>query len=249
MKNRTILSFAAGSAVAVAGLIGGTVAMATDNGSTESQAVGRSHGDVDRAGEYVAALAKNLGIDEQTLRDAMKKTSLEFLDQAVADGKLTQEQADSLRSKIESGEGAMFGFGGKGVGHDGGKGGRGGMAAPFKADGGLAEFLGVDAGTLRSEMTAGSTLGQIAEAHGKSRDELKAFLSSEMDERLAEAVSNGKLTQDQADDMKARYAENLDAMIDQSIPSRGPGGDHGGRGFHGAPGGTGSTSTGTSQVQ
>ncbi len=249
MKNRTMLSFAAGSAIAVAGLIGGTVAMATDNGSTESQAVGLSHGDVDRAGEYIAALAKNLGIDEQTLRDAIKTTSLEFLDQAVADGKLTQEQADNLRSKIESGEGAMFGFGSKGFGHDGGKGGRGSMAPSFKADGGLAEFLGVDAETLRTEMTAGSTLAQVAEAHGKSRDELEAFLSSEMDERLAEAVSNGKLTQEQADDMKASYAENLDAMIDQAMPSKGPGGDHGSRGFPGMRGGTGSTSTGTSQVQ
>lgn len=245
MKNRTMLSFAAGSAIAVAGLIGGTVAMATDNGSTGSRAVGLSHANVDQANEYVAALAKNLGVSEQTLRDALKTTNLEFLDKAVADGKLTQEQANTIRAKIESGEGPMFGFGARGFGH----GGKGGGMAPFvKGGDGLAEFLGIDSATLRTEMQGGKTLAQVAEAHGKSRDDLKAFLTKQNEDRLAEAVSGGKLTQARADEMKAKFAEKIDAMIDGTMPF----GGHGGHGGHGMPGGapsSGTSSGSTTQVQ
>ncbi len=252
MKNRTMLSFAAGSAIAVAGLIGGTVAMATDDSPPAStQVAALDQAGATRAGEFITALAANLGVDEQTLRDAIKKTSLGMLDEAVADGRLTQEQADALRTRIESGEGGMFGFGGKGFagkgfGHDGD---RGGMGPSFMGDGGLATFLGIDSETLRSELAGGSTLAEVAAAHGKSRDELKAFLTSEINERLDQAVSEGRLTQERADEMKAKHAEDLDAMIDRETPAGGPGGGHGGHSFRGMPGGSFSGPATPGQVQ
>ncbi|RMF04100.1 MAG: hypothetical protein D6768_04115, partial [Chloroflexi bacterium] len=39
------------------------------------------------------------GVDPQTVRDAMDAARDAALDQAVADGKLTQEQADQIRER------------------------------------------------------------------------------------------------------------------------------------------------------
>jgi hypothetical protein len=87
----------------------------------------------------------------------------------------------------------------------------------------LAEYLGISADQLAEELAAdGATLATVAEAHGKSRDDLKAFLSESAKARLDEAVADGDLTQEQADEMAARLGEHLDTLIDAPA-GRGPG--------------------------
>jgi hypothetical protein len=58
----------------------------------------------------------------------------------------------------------------------------------------------------------------VAEAHGKSRDELKAFLQAKSDERIDEAVANGRLTEEEAATIRANTAEHIDALIDSTFP-------------------------------
>ena len=64
-------------------------------------------------GESLTALvAETLGVEEETVTDAVKQAAMEFrsekmqerLDQAVADGKITQEQADQIAERLESGD-------------------------------------------------------------------------------------------------------------------------------------------------
>jgi hypothetical protein len=178
---------------------------------------------------YLQKLAGKLGVSVDALTAAIKATNLEILDEKVASGDLTQEQADAARTRIENGDGPLFGIGGPrghGPGHGPGD------------DEAVAGFLGVDEATFEAEEQAGKSLATIAADHGKSRDELKAFLTAEEKTELAQAVTDGKLTQAQADEHLAQFTANLDERIDsvRTDKADGPrGGFRGGPPASGAP--------------
>ena len=81
----------------------------------------------------ITRLAKELGFDRAKVEAAFKAARMAQIDQAVADGRLTKEQGDALKNRIESGGGGFgpgfghggFGHGGlgdRGPGHGGGRG-------------------------------------------------------------------------------------------------------------------------------
>ncbi len=212
--------------LAVASIVGGGIVFAGSDNPVTGALSAITAQQSTATNDYVTELAKNLGVSEQSLRDAIKKTDLSFLDKAVAEGKLTRERADEIRVKIESGEKSFAGLHGFERGGKGGPGGgHGGPDGAGMHAGGadLAAFLGITEDALRTEMTSGKTLAQVAETHGKTRDQLKAFLTAEQKEHLAEAVAAGKLTQAQADQKLAEMAARLDEMIDSTKPAGGPG--------------------------
>lgn len=222
-RNR-LISMGAGVA-AVAAIAGGTLfALGSNNGS--SSALGLSDSQLQTIATNVAAtpeedrdaylekLAANLGVDVQKLKDAIKTTNLQVLDEKVADGSVTQEQADKMRERIEEGGAFFFGMGGRG-GHGGPDGmrGPGGMHMGAGLED-LAGFLGVDEATLRAELGTKS-LADIAAEHGKSRDELKAFLTENAKTALAGLVADGKITQEQADQRLSDFTSHLDDQVDE----------------------------------
>jgi hypothetical protein len=237
MQKNKLISLGAGVA-AVASIAGGTLfALSSNSGS--SSALGLSDSqlqsiatnvaatpEADRDA-YIARLAANLGVDVQKLKDAIKTTNLQTLDEKVADGSIPQAQADAIRSRIESGDGTFFGIGGHAGPGDHGKRGPGGFGGPGmgvnQAD--LTTFLGIDAATLRTELQTKS-LATIASDHGKSADALKTFLTESVKASLAQAVTDGKMTQAQADQRLTDFTSKLDEEINEVHTP----GDHGPRG-------------------
>ncbi len=221
------IALATGALAAFAGVVGTGVVLAQDNSGTPTATT------QSRVDTYITKLATNLGITEQALRDALKQTGLDMVAQAVADGKITQAEADAITAKINAGEGNPFGFGmGRGGPGDHGKHGAGGPGMGM-SDEAIATFLGIDHETLREELRGGQTLAQVAEAHGKSRDELRAYLIEQNTTKIDEAVANGRLTADQAATAKAKFADMVDTMIDSTMPQKGAGGPRGGMPFDG----------------
>lgn len=199
-------------------------------GSAQQAAGGTLHPGI--GGDFIARLAQNLGIDEQKLRDALKKTALDEVDQAQANGTLTKDQADRIRNAIDSGNLPAFGFGGffgtfRGIAPHAGGDYRG---ASLPAD--IATFLGIDADTLLNDLKGGKTLAQEAQDHGKSRDDLKNFLTKNYNAKIDQAVKDGTLDSSRADQLKKDYTANLDKVID----ARDPFGRMSGKGW---PGGNG----------
>lgn len=163
---------------------------------------------------FLDELAERLGVSREQLDQALSDAALALVDQAVADGIITEEEAERIRERIEAGEFPFFGFGHRGFdGHGGFHG------LPFRCPGAkideIAEFLGVEPEVVRDGLQDGQSLGQIAEANGKSRDELRAFLLSQIEERLSQAVEDGDLTQERADELRERAAERIDDLIDR----------------------------------
>ncbi|MBI5284380.1 MAG: hypothetical protein HY874_04720 [Chloroflexi bacterium] len=168
---------------------------------------------------FMDRVAQKLGIDTPKLQDAVKGARSDEIDDAVKNGDLTQQQADNLKQRLD----AMPDSGGFGLhgGPKGFRGGPGGMAPgipgiglPEAADK-LAEFLGITADQLMTELQAdNATLATVAEAHGKSRDALKTFISEGVKAKLDEAVKNQDLTQKRAGETLAQLDSHLDQMID-----------------------------------
>ncbi len=77
----------------------------------------------------------------------------------------------------------------------------------------LANFLGISESQLIEERRSGKTLLEIAEAHGKTAEQLKNFLVSETDAKLQALLKEGKITKEQYENIKTRVLERVNEMI------------------------------------
>jgi polyhydroxyalkanoate synthesis regulator phasin len=139
----------------------------------------------------------------------------------VADGELTQEQADAVKERLEA-EGAPL-LGGPflhGPGHHHGFGDFGGLGA-------AATYLGLTADELRERLEGGDTLADVAAAEGKTADGLVQAMVDAAEADIADAVEAGRLTQEQADEILADLPERIEGLVNGELP--GPGGPRGPR--------------------
>lgn len=130
----------------------------------------------------------------------------------VSDGTITQAQADKVATALEESR-PMAGPGGPG---GPGRGGHG--HGPGRVDlSAAAEALGMTDAELRAAAEEGTTLSDLAEQEGVSEDALVDALVAAAKERLAAAVTDGRITQEQADaraaDLETRITESLDDPI------------------------------------
>ncbi len=136
---------------------------------------------------------------EDRLRDALSGL--------VEDGSITQEQADEVATTLSgSGWHGGWGWGGSSV---------------------VTETLGLSEEELRTALEAdGATLASVAEDQGVAVEDLVAALAEAVRERVATAVEEGRLTQEQADEWLA----DLETRITEAVQSTGPDGPDGWRG-------------------
>lgn len=145
------------------------------------------------SGQTIEEIAAEKGVDLQAF--ALTQAQ-EQLAQAVTDGKLTQEEADAklaeIQTAIENGE--FPGQRGFGPGQNAPRGER-------NSD--LAEALGMTQEELHTAIQNGQTIEEIAAEKGVDLEALQAEQQAEKlaqaQERLAQAVEDGKLTQEEAD--------------------------------------------------
>ena len=189
---------AAGAAVlAVAG--GGVAIGATQLGSSapndESQAI-------------VNDAARKLGVTPRALSSALKEALLERVDAAVAAGRITKERGEALKARIRSGVVPfLFGFHGPGE--------RRHIGADLDV---AAQYLGMTEEQLRSDLSAGKTLAEIARANGRSVDGLIDTLVNAEKKELDEAVADGRLTKEQAQRVLAHIRDRITAKVNGTLP-------------------------------
>ena len=153
--------------------------------------------------------ARQLGVDPDALSDALKQALENRIDAAVDAGRLTEEQADALRERLESGgDVPLLGFGSF-FGHFGRHFGHFGHVGSLEA---AAEYLGLTEAELR-ERLVDATLAEIAEDQGKSVEGLTKALVTAAEKRIDEAVAAGRLTQEQAAELKAALPSRVEALV------------------------------------
>jgi polyhydroxyalkanoate synthesis regulator phasin len=148
--------------------------------------------------DFVARLAANLGIDQAELTTAIDTTKQQMLDEAVQEGKITQEQADRIAAR-KGGGFCGFGFndgrmGNKAkikMGIEGRSGGR-------NLDG-MASILGLTSEELKAELESGKNMQDILAEHGLTVEEFRQKMQEQREAQIARDVADGKITQEQAD--------------------------------------------------
>jgi len=198
LSKRTLAVAAVAGAVAAGG--GAAIAASGDSSTSPSA--------------FLDAVAKHLGISSDKLRDATKAAAIDQVDAALAAGRITQAQADELKSRINSGEGVPF----FGPGFLGGFHGGGHLGGHLSA---AATYLGLSGDDLRTKLQAGQSLADVAKAQGKSVDGLKQALLDDEKKELDQAVADGMLTRAQADAILERKQARIDDIVNGTLPSLG----------------------------
>jgi hypothetical protein len=119
---------------------------------------------------------------------------------------LTEEQGDELKERIDSGDTPLL-FGG--FGHRGGLG-HPGHFGDFDA---ASTYLGLTESELHEELEDGKTLAEIAEAEGKSVDGLIDAMVAAAEEKIDEAVADGRLTEERASDLKQDLEQRITDLV------------------------------------
>ncbi len=172
--------------------------------------------------------AAQLGVQPKELSDALKQALKNRIDEAVDAGKLTKEQANELKKRIDSERvsAALRTWPASGRPGDHGRGAGFGFSHHFGFD--LTEtaaaYLGMTETELR-EALHDQTLAEIAKEKGKSVSGLVQAFVATQEKRIDEAVADGHLTKAQATELKAKLEERTQALVNGDL--RGPG-----DGFH-----------------
>jgi hypothetical protein len=175
----------------------------------------------EREEAVLADAAKRLDVKPSELREALSEAESAQLDADVKAGKLTQEQADAIKDRRERfgtvlGPGLHF----KGgphlelkLGHPGG--------GPIELLDTAAKALGISRDELVERLQDDETFEEIAKAEGKSVDDVREAVESELKKRFDKAVADGDLTREQADDMLSRMSDLVDHLGEFRMPEPG----------------------------
>lgn len=216
MKRRLTRPIVIG-AVAVLAVAGGGIAYAATSGTNPRDAL-------------LGDAAQRLNVSPDKLRSALQGAFSDQLDQAVKDGKLTQQQADAIKQHMQQrgdipplgGPGPRFFMHVEGPGI--------GLRAGLKA---AADYLGLTPAKLLQQLQSGKSLADVAKAQGKDVKGLENAIVAAVKARLDQAVKNGRISAAQRDQL----LQGLQQHIADLVNAKGPGilCGPGGRGGPGGP--------------
>lgn len=214
-RNRTV-AIGAAAALAIAG--GGAAYAAATGGGNPRDALLRD-------------AAQRLDVSPDRLRSALEGAFADQLDQAVKDGRLTQQQADRIEQRIRAG-GVPLGGPLDGPGLGGGPFGGPGPGPIRIGVAAAASYLGLSRAELVRQLQSGETLAQVARAQNKTAGGLEQALLDAAKARLDRALVDRRITSAQHD----AILRGLQQRIADLVNGRGP--RIGMRfGFRGGPGG------------
>jgi hypothetical protein len=209
-----ILTLAAAGGIVLAGVAGATgYASAQEPGTTPDQPKREKR--IERRDNFLGRVAANLGVTLDQLKQAFKSAATQAVDDALANGDITQEQADKIKAKIESGEGLglsrLLG---------GGQGRHGKPERVQKLRDGIinsvATALNMSPEDVKAQLKSGKSIADVA---GGNLDAVKTQITNDAKAKLDAAVASGKLTQDKADAMLEKLTDSLDKILSK-IPGK-----------------------------
>ena len=166
--------------------------------------------------DYVA----EFDVDPADVIGAVVADAQEHLAEAVAEGNLTQDEADAKLAEIETriteAMNSTEAFEQRPEGRpeqgqrDGQRGGH-----DFGAIDIISEATGLEPQEVMSAWQDGSTLAEIIEANGADVETIKADIIADATEKLNQAVADGRIDQAEADEKIA----SLDAKVDEVLSS------------------------------
>ncbi|MEM8535309.1 MAG: hypothetical protein AAGF95_31020 [Chloroflexota bacterium] len=154
----------------------------------------------------IADVAKTRGVEPQKIIDAIVAAETEWLKQQVADGQLSQEDADLFSKETEP-------FAKEYV-----------ETTPVVSEGEMvdwdavaAQALGTDTDTLYNELDTGTSIADVAKARGvEPQQVIDAIVAAER-ELLNQEVADGYLSQKDADQLLTEIAPFAQEFVEMSL--------------------------------
>ncbi len=180
------------------------------------------------SGKSVADVAAEKNVALSSIVDAIVEEHKRQLDTAVAAGRLTQAQADTLLANLRTvlpaqlqvkpvvglqpGPKGLKGFG---------RGRKGGFGAARQVPlGVVADAMGITVNELWTELWSGKSIADVAKEKNVSLDKISDAVVSAVKSDLDAAVTNGRLTQAQADALLGTLKANLPLLLQLKYPAR-----------------------------
>jgi polyhydroxyalkanoate synthesis regulator phasin len=185
-------------------LLAGVMAVGLASAQTETPEPSVTDAPERLGDRFKEELASQLGISVDELNTALDNTQYALIDEAVADGKLTESEAERLRERVEEGHN-LFPLHGirEHIGH----------RAKVELVEATAEVLGVDVSVVREGLGEGKSLATIANENGMDTEAFKTALLENIKATLDEKVATDDLTQEQADRLYGHFSENIDRIV------------------------------------
>jgi hypothetical protein len=172
----------------------------------------------------IADVAEQQNVDVQTVIDAMEAVA----NQNIED--LVNNPLPGPPDGFKDGEGHGFAFGfGLGFGFPGSR----------ESLDSVASALGITTDELQQELRDGQSIADIAKAKNVDLETIADALVKDATAKIDQAVQDEKLTQEQADAIKADLKQRITDMLSGKLPELPDGMGPGGFRIHGGPGGYG----------
>lgn len=165
------------------------------------------------------AVAEALGISVEKYDETVAAAQQQVLEDAVAEGQITQEEADRIQERLDEFDG-LGGRHGLRPGH-----GEGGASVLLKV---AAEKLGLTEAELRTELQSKS-IAELAEEKGVDLQTISDAYLAEKKAQLDAQVADGSLTQAEADAKLQQKTEDLPDRLTGTWADLGGHGRDGGR--------------------
>ncbi|MDP9237319.1 MAG: hypothetical protein M3P30_07980 [Chloroflexota bacterium] len=206
MKLRSKVLALGGVAVLVTGGAIGAISITSAQTPTQSPAAGTG---MTAREDFLGKFAANLGVTVDQLKTAGKDAASATVDDLVARGKLTQDQATKIKDRISSGNGLGLG---RFLARR-----KAARAAQVQAGiaNSAATAIGIDVSELRTAFQNGSSIAEVAAQHGVSVDVVKTQVTNDAKAKLDAAVQGGKLTQTQEDNLLQKLSGKLDGIVNK----------------------------------
>ena len=201
-SKQVLIPFVAAAAILVGAVTMGGLASANGPGGDSTS--------------LLTKVAAKLSISVDTLTQAFKDARVELIDEAVADGKITSDKADAMKQRVEEGNGLNYGRG-----EHGRRGGHGFKASVYKsANEAITTTLSVTTEELRTAMKEGKSLVDIATEKSVTQEQLSTAVLAAVRTQLDQAVTDGDITQEQADQRYEAAEENIDDFLTRTPRTR-----------------------------
>ena len=169
-----------------------------------------------RDGQTLSEVLEANGADPQAVRDAVKAEATAQIEQAVADGAITQTRADALLAQLDTALDRAFNST------------LPMWPAPIRDRihqriqdtledtlvGVIADQAGLDTADLLREVLMPPTLGEVIESYGLDAEAVIAEAETRITEAINQRVADGSLTQDEADELLAGLHDWLVNRLD-----------------------------------
>lgn len=162
-----------------------------------------------RDGQTLSAIITGSGGSLNDVTAALTDAATERIATALENGRISQERADQLLANLAGNVDRLLNTTVQDARVN---------SAERRLAPAVADAAGIPLTDVLAQLQGGQTLGAILSANGVDPAAFTTERVAQADERLTQAVENGRITQERADSMLARYEERITALLNGALP-------------------------------